>query len=171
VALPAAIGCILLALPAPRLAAQADADEEYVGPLISEALETQRTGVEVPWTNPATGSSGIIVVERTFYRDPRTPCRDYRRTLERAGGPTLTIAGAGCRTGSGRWSLDEESPAPATEARPRSAPRAPEPAEPPAPEPERAAAPPACPPPSATPAACAKPAASIDYTLPPKTEL
>jgi 17 kDa outer membrane surface antigen len=160
---------MLLALPAPRLAAQADADEEYVGPLISEALETQRTGVEAPWTNPATGSSGTIVVERTFYRDPRTPCRDYRRTLERPGGPTLTIEGTGCRTGSGRWSLDEEAPAPGREARPRSAPRESAPAAPPAPEP--AAGPPSCPPPSAVPAACDPPAAGVDYTLPPKTEL
>jgi surface antigen len=169
VALPVAIGCILLALPAPRVAAQADADEDYVGPLISEALESQRSGVEVPWTNPATGSSGIIVVERTFYRDPRTPCRDYRRTLERPGGSTLTIEGTGCRTGSGRWSLDEEAPEPSREARTRSAPREPEPTEPSAPEP--AAGPPSCPPPIAAPAACPKPVVKIDYTLPPKTEL
>jgi 17 kDa outer membrane surface antigen len=166
VALPVAIGCILLALPAPRVAAQADADEDYVGPLISEALETQRSGVELPWTNPATGGSGIIVVERTFYRDPRTPCRDYRRTLERGGRPTVTIEGTGCRTGSGRWSLDEEA---SREARTRSAPLEPEPAEPPAPEP--AAGPPSCPPPSAAPAACEPPSAGVDYTLPPKTEL
>jgi 17 kDa outer membrane surface antigen len=167
--LTVALACILLALPAPRVAAQADADEEYVGPLITDTLETQRAGVEVPWTNPATGSSGIIVVERTFYRDPRTPCRDYRRTLERPGGPTLTIEGTGCRTGSGRWSLDEEAPEHATEARERGAPREPEPAAPPAPEP--AAGPPSCPPPIAAPAACPKPAVKIDYTLPPKTEL
>src|SRR5919106_6625918 len=70
-----------------EIAAQADADEEYVGPLVNQALETEKSGVEIPWSNPATGSSGMILIERTFYRDPRTPCRDYRRTLERAGAP------------------------------------------------------------------------------------
>ena len=47
-------------------------------------LETARTDVEVPWSNPATGHRGTIMVERTFYRDPSTPCRDYTRTVETA---------------------------------------------------------------------------------------
>ncbi|HYZ25486.1 MAG TPA: RT0821/Lpp0805 family surface protein, partial [Geminicoccaceae bacterium] len=93
-----------------EIAAQADADEEYVGPLVNQALETEKSGVEIPWSNPATGSSGMILIERTFYRDPRTPCRDYRRTLERAGAPPVEIEGTGCRIRSGRWSLDEEEP-------------------------------------------------------------
>lgn len=169
VILAVATACLLAGVGAPRVAAQTDPDEEYVGPLINQALESERTGVEVPWTNPATGSSGTIVVERTFYRDPRTPCRDYRRTIERAGGPTVTIEGTGCRIGSGRWSLDEEEPDPAREALFRSAPE-PEADEPPPPEPESAAAPPSCPP-AAAPPACDEPAAIVDYTMPAKTEL
>ncbi|MGH6884667.1 MAG: RT0821/Lpp0805 family surface protein [Geminicoccales bacterium] len=165
------MACLLVSVGSQRVAAQSDADEEYVGPLINQALESERTGVEVPWTNPATGSSGTIVVERTFYRDPRTPCRDYRRTIERTGGPTLAIEGTGCRIGPGRWSLDEEEPDPAREALFRSPPPAPEAAEPPAAEPESAAAPPSCPPPTAAPAACEEPAPLVDYTLPTKTEL
>ena len=171
VALSLAAACILCLGTTQRLAAQEDPDEAYVGPLINQALESQRTGVAVPWTNPTTGSSGTIVVERTFYRDPRTPCRDYRRTVERAGGAAVAIEGTGCRIGSGRWSLDEEEPAPTREARPRSAPRAPGVAAPPAAEPESAAVPPSCPPPSAAPAACEEPAATVDYTMPARTEL
>jgi len=161
---------VLAAVASQRIAAQEDPDEDYVGPLINQALESQRTGVEVPWTNPATGSSGTIVVERTFYRDPRTPCRDYRRTVERAGGATVAIEGTGCRIGSGRWSLDEEEPEPTREARPRGAPREPEAAEPPAAEPESTAVPPSCPP-TPAPAACEEPAAIVDYTMPARTEL
>jgi surface antigen len=171
VAVSLAVACILAAVASQRIAAQEELDEAYVGPLINQALESQRTGVEVPWTNPATGSSGTIVVERTFYRDPRTPCRDYRRTVERAGGAAVAIEGTGCRIGSGRWSLDEEEPEPTREALPRSAPREPEAATPPEAEPESTAAPPSCPAPSAVPAACEQPAAIVDYTMPTRTEL
>jgi surface antigen len=171
VALCLVVAGMLAAGAAPRIAAQEDPDEAYVGPLINEALENQRTGVEVPWSNPATGSSGTIVVERTFYRDPRTPCRDYRRTVERAGGPVVATEGTGCRIGSGRWSLDEEEPEPTREALSRSAPREAEAATPPKAETESAAAPPSCPPPSAAPAACEPPAKIVDYTMPTRTEL
>ena len=157
------------------VAAQADADEEYVGPLVNQALETEKSGVEIPWSNPATGSSGMILIERTFYRDPRTPCRDYRRTLERAGAPTIEIQGTGCRIGSGRWSLDEEDPRSIAATGPTAGtgtPRTPESTEPPAAAPARAgAAPPSCPAPTAAPVPCDKPAAVVDYTMPSKTEL
>lgn len=160
---------------AQNVAAQTDADEDYVGPLVNQALETEKTGVEIPWSNPATGSSGIILIERTFYRDPRTPCRDYRRTLDRVGAPSVEIQGTGCRIGSGRWSLDEEDPrslaATAPTARSGGA-RTPEASEPPAAEPARTeAAPPSCPALSPAPVPCDKPPAVVDYTMPTKTEL
>ena len=149
------------------------ADEEYVEPLLNQALETEKTGVELPWSNPDTGSSGIIVIERTFYRDPGTPCRDYRRTLERAGAPALEIEGTGCRVGPSEWALDEEEPAslaatPAPGAGPAPAPdepfgfpsrRAPRPP------------PPSCPTMSVAPVPCSKPPAVVDYTMPTRTKL
>jgi surface antigen len=159
---------------ATEVAAQTDADEEYVLPLVNQALETEKSGVEVPWSNPATGSSGTIVIERTFYRDPRTPCRDYRRTLERVGAPAVEVQGTGCRIGSGRWSLAEEEPrslaaAPSVGA---GTPRAPEATAPPAPARARAeTAPPSCPAPGAAPVKCEKPAPVADYTMPARTEL
>jgi surface antigen len=167
-ALALALAGIVLAVAAQRVGAQADPDEDYVGPLINQALENERTGVEIPWSNPATASRGVIVIERTFYRDPRTPCRDYRRTIERAGAPSVEIEGTGCRIRSGRWSLDEDEPDPAREAIRRPPPEA---AEAPAPEPEGTAAPPSCPALSAVPVPCTKPAAVVDYTMPAKTEL
>jgi 17 kDa outer membrane surface antigen len=175
IALRLAVLWIAATAAAPRdVAAQAEADEDYVGPLVNQALETAKSGVEIPWSNPASGSSGMIVIERTFYRDPRTPCRDYRRTLERAGAPTAEIQGTGCRIGSGRWSLDEEDPrsiaATAPTVRAGTA-RPPEAAEPPDPEPAAGPAPPSCPALSAAPVPCDKPPAVVDYTMPTKTEL
>ena len=157
-----------------EVAAQAEADEEYVGPLVNQALETEKSGVEIPWSNPATGSSGMILIERTFYRDPRTPCRDYRRTLERVGAPTVEVQGTGCRIGSARWSLDEEEPREVAVTPPSAGTgtaRPPEPAESPDPEPAAGPAAPSCPAQSAAPVPCGKPAAVVDYTMPTKTEL
>lgn len=157
---------------AQNAAAQMPGDEEYVEPLLNQALENEKSGVELPWSNPDTGSSGLIVIERTFYRDPRTPCRDYRRTLERAGGPPLEIEGTGCRVGPSRWVLEEEAPTSvAATAGPGAGP-APAPDEPSAPEPARTeAAPPSCPTMSVSPVPCSKPPAVVDYTMPTRTKL
>jgi surface antigen len=156
---------------APHLVAQV-ADEDYVEPLLNKALETEKTGVELPWSNPATGSGGIIVIERTFYRDPRTPCRDYRRTVEQAGAAAVEIEGTGCRVGPNEWTLEEEEPASLAAAPAPAAGPAPAPDEPSAPEPARTeAAPPSCPTMSSTPVPCGKPPAVVDYTMPTRTKL
>lgn len=162
---------ITLLAGAPDGTAQTAADEDFVEPILKQALETEKTGVEVPWSNPATGNGGIVVIERTFYRDPRTPCRDYRRTLERAGAPTIEIEGTGCRVGPGEWMLDEAEPT-SVAASPGSPTRPPGPDEPPEPEPARAGAtPPSCPTIEVTPVPCGKPPPVADYTMPPRTRL
>jgi surface antigen len=163
-----AVAWILATLLSQQVAAQADADQEYVGPLLNQALETEKTDEAIPWTNPATGSRGTITIERTFYRDPQTPCRDYRRTIERPGAPVVEIQGTGCRIAPGRWSLDEEGAAGG--ALVGGMPRVTQP--PRAPEPEPAAGPPpSCPALTAVPVPCDKPPAVVDYTMPTKTEL
>jgi surface antigen len=151
------------------LAAQV-ADEDYVEPLLNQALEAEKTGVELPWSNPDTGSRGIIVIERTFYRDPGTPCRDYRRTLERTGAPVLEIQGTGCRVGPREWALDEQEPASLAAApAPGAGPAPDEPFLPEAARPEPAS--PSCPTMSVAPVPCTKPPAVVDYTMPTRTKL
>jgi surface antigen len=91
-------------------------DEAFLSPVLQRALETARTGVEVPWRNPATGNGGHIVVERTFYREPDTPCRAYARTLDVPGAADEVNKGTGCRTDTGLWLVEEPviaAPAPA----------------------------------------------------------
>jgi surface antigen len=171
----AAAACWIAAIVAPHgLAAQADADQEYVGPLVNQALESEKSRLEIPWHNAATGSSGMIVIERTFYRDPRTPCRDYRQTLERAGAPTVEIQGTGCRIGPGLWSLDEKGAQSVATTAPSAgtgAARTPPPAAPPAVEPGAGPAPASCPVLDAVPVPCTKPPAVVDYTMPTRTKL
>lgn len=170
--MPALLAGLAALIAPPDGGAQTAADEAYVEPLLYQALETEKSGVEVPWSNPATGSSGTIVIERTFYRDPTTPCRDYRRTIEQAGASTLEIEGTGCRVAPGRWALDEADPTslaatPAPAAGPN-----PPPDEPAAPEPARVEAdPPSCPALEAAPVPCGKPPPVVDYTMPTRTSL
>jgi surface antigen len=170
----AGVACWIAATVAPHdLAAQTDADEEYVGPLVNQALESEKSRLEIPWRNPATGSGGMIMIERTFYRDPRTPCRDYRRTLERAGAPTIEVHGIGCRIGPGVWSLDEEDAKSAAATAPSAgagAARTPPPA-PPDIEPGAGPAPASCPALNAVPVPCTKAPAVVDYTMPTRTKL
>ena len=96
----------------PVLADEDARDRPYVMDQVNQALETQKTEVETRWLNPETGNGGIIVVERTFYRDTGEPCRDYRRTLEQPGAPPLVFLGTGCRVSPARWEIDEMVPAP-----------------------------------------------------------
>jgi surface antigen len=116
-ALANALAIVVLGLiPTSAWAADDPRDAAFLAPVIQQALETARTDVEVPWSNPATGHRGTIVVERTFYREPSMPCRDYMRTVETAGTAPQVTRGTGCRTGAGMWELDER---PATIARSR----------------------------------------------------
>lgn len=95
-------------------------DKAVIVPMVKQTLEFERTGKDTRWSNPETGARGIIRVERTYYRDAKTPCRDYIRTTKRPEGEEVTTRGTGCRMGDGRWFLDE---APAAAAGP--APKAP----------------------------------------------
>lgn len=110
-------GVLVFAAEPPRVSAavlsEDPGDQTYLTIAINEALETRKTEVEVPLRNPDTGSHGMLVIERTYYRDPTTPCRDYRRSIERAGAPPREVRGTGCRIGKALWSLDEVSVPPA----------------------------------------------------------
>lgn len=82
-------------------------DAAVVAALVKQTLEHERTGTDLPWSNPDTGSSGVIRVERTYYLNTDTPCRDYMRITRRPNGEKITTRGSGCRMGDGRWFLDE----------------------------------------------------------------
>ena len=139
-------------------------DEAYLQTVLDRVLETEQTGVEIPWSNEDTGSRGTITVERTFYLDPNSPCRDYRRTEEQPGGARLVIRGTGCRVGANDWTIDERAPV-----------RESDTAAPAEPEPDEAApAGPLCPPvavPGVVRVPCTKPIPFTEYTMPSKAAL
>ncbi|NNG04598.1 MAG: hypothetical protein HKM95_10925 [Inquilinus sp.] len=88
------------------MAADDPRDKDYLVGVLIERLENQRTGPEVAWANPATGSAGTVTIERTYTRDDGAPCRDFRRTTEQVGRPPSVVAGTGCRNGEGVWLIE-----------------------------------------------------------------
>ena len=191
VAAAAASAARVVAWPAAGARANEDPrDQPYATAVVNQALETERSNVEIPWSNPETGHGGTVVIERTYYRDGgTTPCRDYVRTLERPGSSPVVTEGTGCRIGAGRWQLEERTARAAVAAEPeprrpaRPAPTAvPEPRETRSVEREAASAP-ACPEPAASAEAAppptaivalpsaAKPPAFPPFSMPSKAEL
>jgi surface antigen len=115
------VATILGLAPSFGWAADDPRDAAFLEPVLQRVLETARTDVEIPWSNPATGNRGNIVVERTFYREPELPCRAFVRTLEAAGAAPQVTRGTGCRSSTGLWLIEEEAGARAGTA-PREAP-------------------------------------------------
>ena len=81
----------------PARAAETPEDAAYVAERLQEILEFEKTGIDIPWKNPATGSRGMIRIERTYYQTPKLPCRVYRRTQILDKGLTMKVDGEGCR--------------------------------------------------------------------------
>ena len=142
----------------------ASVDDRVVLPLVNQTLEREPTGVEVQWSNPATGNRGTIIVLQTLSSAPDRPCRKYRRTRKRPETAVETIEGVGCRVGAGLWELEETAGAATTvekteakgsESRPESSPA---PAQRcPVPDPDMVVHVP-----------CSQPAPFVDFTMPAK---
>ncbi len=139
-------------------AAESPEDAAYVAQRLQEILEFEKTAVDIPWSNPTTGSRGVIRIERTYYQNPKLPCRVYRRTQVMDDELTMVVEGTGCRVGDAQWFLDEKPPSVESGAPKKTA----------APEPKEPAAPVAKSPPSPAPA----PSPSGESTSPeaPKAE-
>jgi surface antigen len=104
-----AIVAVLLAAGA-AVAADPVADDPrdiaVVMPALNDALEHERSGKDISWTNVATGRAGTIRIERTFYRGQQQPCREYTRTTTGAGA-SYQVRGTGCRLGKLNWTVEE----------------------------------------------------------------
>ena len=102
------LGFALAISPSSFTWAEAPEDVAYVTDRIPKILEFEQTGTKIPWRNPETGNGGIIMVERTYFTDPNTPCRDFILTVDAGEAAPLTAQGTGCRTGQGKWQLSDE---------------------------------------------------------------
>ena len=136
VTLPRSVSAALLVAAATVLAVSPAAASEdfrdigYVSAVVNKVLEYDRNGTTVPWTNPETGNSGEITVETTYFLDPDTPCRSYRRSTMGTDGKRVEVKGSGCRTPRGVWRLNETADEETAEAPPETPPAEPAPASP-----------------------------------------
>lgn len=88
-------------------------DQPVVSVAINQALELERSGVDIPWSNAQSGRKGTIVLDPATYPQPDNPCRSYRRSIEQAGFTTAEIRGHGCRVGPALWTVEETIATPA----------------------------------------------------------
>ena len=114
-------------------------DAPIVGFAVNQALERERSGGAIPWTNAQTGHSGTIILEAATYAEPNKPCRGYRRTIEQPGFSPAEVRGNGCRIGPALWTVEETVVTVAVAV--GSPPSSPTPSASPAPPPARKASP------------------------------
>jgi hypothetical protein len=157
-----AVGATLAPALAASPGAPTGADPDPPSPILNDTLEHERSGVEVPWSDAASGRSGKLRVERTFYRGQQ-PCRDFVWTHEAPGGGTAESRGTGCRAGNARWDI-ERQPAPPVPSSGSST------AKPPAPAAAGGDTTAAKPPPAEPPLPARKPAVLV-ITMPTRSEL
>ncbi len=107
---------VLSALLAPSLVATCAAsprlenpsDDRYLMGRLEKILEFEQTGKRIPWLNPKTGNGGTIVIQRTFFKDPGTPCREFGYTLDTGFLQWKDFSGTACRSSIGGWYLESE---------------------------------------------------------------
>ena len=81
------------------------ADMAYYNTVSQDTLENAKTGNEVAWRNPDTGTSGTITPVRTYQEvASQRHCREYQQTIT-VGGNTETGFGTACRQPDGRWKI------------------------------------------------------------------
>ena len=70
---------------------------------ISHALENQRSGQSLHWTNPDNGSRHAVVAKPARVENGR-PCREFYDDVM-IGGQKKQLYGKACRTGPNQWEL------------------------------------------------------------------
>lgn len=99
-----AAGTLLGALVGNGIGSSLDkADEMYRQQDMTRAM-TVPVGYEVPWNNPQSGNSGVIVPTRTGQRADGAQCREYQQTIY-GGGRAQKGYGQACRQQDGTWQI------------------------------------------------------------------
>lgn len=69
-----------------------------------QALAAAGDGETVTWSNPETGSQGMVRPTRSYTAADGKPCREYRASVARAQ-DVFSGAGLGCQQADGRWQV------------------------------------------------------------------
>ena len=90
--------------PAAAVASQADpSDWEAIRRALATSLD-RGEATDVEWTNPDTGSSGVVSATAPGVKGAVAPCRPFDTTMSDARG-VRRYSGEACKMSNGRWSL------------------------------------------------------------------
>lgn len=80
------------------------ADAAYANQTAQRALETSQPGQALPWRNPESGNSGVIVPQAPYQTADGTYCREFQQSII-VGGQKQSAYGKACRQPDGSWKI------------------------------------------------------------------
>lgn len=80
------------------------ADMTYYQQTQQRALETAQPGQSLPWSNPQSGHSGTVTVQKYYQDNSGQYCREFQNTIK-VGGQTERGYGTACRQPDGSWQI------------------------------------------------------------------
>lgn len=80
------------------------ADAAYYNRTTQRALETAPTGQAMPWSNPQSGNSGVVIPQAPYQLADGSYCREYQQRIV-VGGQTQSGYGKACRQPDGSWKI------------------------------------------------------------------
>lgn len=80
------------------------ADMNYYSRAQQQALENSQPGQPLPWNNPKSGHSGVIVPAAPYQADNGQYCREFTHKIN-VGGRSETGYGTACRQPDGSWQI------------------------------------------------------------------
>lgn len=83
------------------------ADMTYFDRTSQRALETGQAGQALPWNNPKSGNSGVVIPQKPYQNDNGQYCREFQNKIT-VGGKTQNGYGTACRQPDGSWQIVSE---------------------------------------------------------------
>ena len=80
------------------------ADMTYYQNTQQKALETANAGQALPWNNPQSGHSGVVIPQAPYQNPNGQYCREFQNKIT-VGGKTESGYGTACRQPDGSWQI------------------------------------------------------------------
>ncbi len=80
------------------------ADMQYYQNTSQKAFESNQAGQPLPWNNPQSGNSGVIIPAAPYKNSEGTYCREFQNKIT-VGGKTESGYGTACRQPDGSWQI------------------------------------------------------------------
>ncbi|MEI7668988.1 MAG: RT0821/Lpp0805 family surface protein [Pseudomonadota bacterium] len=81
-----------------------NADASYANQTTQRALETAPAGQALPWRNPESGNSGVVIPQAPYQTSDGSYCREFQQKIV-VGGKAQSGYGKSCRQADGSWQI------------------------------------------------------------------